>query len=144
VPPSIPAPKQGYVTFASYLWADESDKGETEGRKDRPVYIIDVEDIAGETSVSVLPITHTPPGADRHAVEIPAATKERVGLDLERSWIVCDEANDFVWPGPDLRPHPRSGKFEALPMSANILRAVREQFEAARASQRFRAINRDL
>ena len=31
-------------------------------------------------------------------------TKNRLGLDAERSWIVITEANEFVWPGPDLRP----------------------------------------
>lgn len=144
MPSSIPAPKRGYVTFASYLWADESEKGETEGRKDRPVYIIDVEDLAGEVGVTVLPITHAPPGVDRHAVEIPAATKARIGLDVERSWIVCDEANDFIWPGPDLRPHPRSGKFEVVPAPAKLLEAVREKIRAARASQQFRAVDRDM
>ena len=27
-----------------------------------------------------------------------------LGSILERSWVVIDEANDFIWPGPDLRP----------------------------------------
>ena len=55
--------------------------------------------------VTVLPVTHTPPtrsDADL-AVEIPADTKRRLGLDDDRSWIVLTEANRFVWPGPDLR-----------------------------------------
>lgn len=38
------------------------------------------------------------------AIEIPAATKARLGLDAERSWIVTSEVNVFSWPGPDLRP----------------------------------------
>jgi hypothetical protein len=38
------------------------------------------------------------------AVEIPAATKRRLGLDDERSWVVLNEANRFLWPGLDLRP----------------------------------------
>jgi hypothetical protein len=43
--------------------------------------------------------------ADPHvAIEIPAVTKRRLGLDGERSWIVVSEANDFRWPGPDVRP----------------------------------------
>jgi hypothetical protein len=40
------------------------------------------------------------------AIEVPADTKSRLGLDGERSWIVLDHANEFVWPGPDLRPVP--------------------------------------
>lgn len=36
-------------------------------------------------------------------IEIPAVVKKRLGLDIERSWIVLSETNEFVWPGPDLR-----------------------------------------
>jgi hypothetical protein len=39
----------------------------------------------------------------RDAVEIPADTKARLGLDHERSWIVVNELNLFRWLGPDLR-----------------------------------------
>jgi len=52
------------------------------------------------------PITHTPPERPDDAIEIPTATKQRLGLDTERSWIVISEVNEFVWPGPDLRPLP--------------------------------------
>jgi hypothetical protein len=34
----------------------------------------------------------------------PPPTKRRLGLDSDRSWIVISDANEFVWPGPDLRP----------------------------------------
>jgi len=51
-------------------------------------------------------VTHTPPADSRLAVEIPTATKTRLGLDDARSWIVLSEANRFQWPGPDLRPIP--------------------------------------
>jgi hypothetical protein len=37
------------------------------------------------------------------AVEIPHATKRRLGLDDARSWVVLTEANRFAWPGPDVR-----------------------------------------
>jgi hypothetical protein len=58
----------------------------------------------GEWEVLVLPITHTPPNNPADAIEIPIDTKNRLGLDSDRSWIVIAEANEFVWPGPDLRP----------------------------------------
>jgi hypothetical protein len=36
---------------------------------------------------------------------LPASKiKDRLELDTERSWIVILEANEFIWPGPDLRP----------------------------------------
>ncbi len=42
--------------------------------------------------VRVLPITHTPPANPADAIEIPAAVKNRLRLDHERSWIVLTEA----------------------------------------------------
>ena len=37
-----------------------------------------------------------------------------LGLDSERSWIICDELNEFIWPGYDLYPVPagRPGQFD--------------------------------
>ena len=72
--------------------------------KDRPCAVITV--VADDQSnkvVTVLPVTHTPPSDASLAVEIPFATKQRLGLDAERSWVMLTEANRFVWPGPDLR-----------------------------------------
>ena len=63
-----------------------------------------VVDEEGEQEILVLPITHTPPHNPADAIEIPFHTKNRLGLDSDRSWIVIAEANEFVWPGPDLRP----------------------------------------
>jgi len=60
----------------------------------------------GEWQVLVLPVSHSPPTDPADAVEIPPQTQKRLGLDAERSWIVITEANEFVWPGPDLRPVP--------------------------------------
>ena len=57
--------------------------------------------------VRVLPVTHTPPTDLADALEIPTLTKERLGLDSARSWVVLTEANDFIWPGPDLRASAR-------------------------------------
>jgi len=49
------------------------------------VVLLAVTDMAGERIVVVLPITHAPPGDPAHAIEIPPATKRRLGLDEERS-----------------------------------------------------------
>jgi hypothetical protein len=102
----LPKPVQGLVIRYSYLWRAEHLRGREEGVKDRPCAVVlatATED--GEDIVTVLPITHSPP-ADALAVELPAATKKRLGLDGERSWIILSEANRFVWPGSDLRPLP--------------------------------------
>jgi hypothetical protein len=52
--------------------------------------------------------------ADHACAEGPRARRRDSGqgeapsrLDEDESWIVLDEANEFVWPGPDLRPVAR-------------------------------------
>jgi hypothetical protein len=102
---AFPTPVQGLVIGYSYLWRNEFLRGQEEGVKDRPCAVVLVtatED--GDTLVTVLPVTHTPPADPAHAVEIPHRTKARLGLDDERSWVVLTEANRFIWPGPDLHP----------------------------------------
>jgi len=100
-----PVPRPGLVIRYAYLWEREAKAGQEEGVKDRPCAIVLVLLREGRHPVvRVLPITHTPPPDPAGAVEIPLATKQRLGLDSARSWVVLDEANDFIWPGPDLRP----------------------------------------
>ncbi len=100
----FPDPVPGLVIRYAYLWRKEHERGLEEGLKDRPCAIIlVVVDEDGDKVVTVLPVTHAPPSDAADAVEIPAATKRRLGLDEERSWIVVTEANEFAWPGPDLR-----------------------------------------
>lgn len=101
----LPRPVPGLVLRYSYLWREEYLKGLEEGRKDRPcAVILVVEDESGRQVVTVLPVTHSPPSDPSQALEIPVETKHRLGLDDERSWVVMTEANQFEWPGPDLRP----------------------------------------
>jgi hypothetical protein len=109
---NIPPPKVGLVICYAYLWRDEARSGLEEGRKDRPcVIVVATEDIDGELLVTVAPITHTPPAAGQlaNAIELPAPTKARLGLDDRRSWAIASDLNRFVWPGVDLRPTVRGG-----------------------------------
>lgn len=77
--------------------------------KDRPCAIVAAQQvIAGRVVATVVPVTHTPPRDPGDAVEIPAAIKTLLGLDEAPSWIVVTETNDFLWPGPDLRPISRN------------------------------------
>jgi hypothetical protein len=102
---TLPKPERGLVISYAYLWHVEYQQGRDEGAKDRPcVIILAVEDDADTAIVTVAPITHSMPAAPDTGVEIPAATKQRLGLDDARSWIVISELNRFTWPGPDLRP----------------------------------------
>jgi hypothetical protein len=102
---SWPVPRPGLVIRYSYLWESEARAGREEGVKDRPCAIILVILREGEHPiVRVLPVTHAAPADPADALEIPPPTKQRLGLDTERSWVILSEANDFIWPGPDLRP----------------------------------------
>jgi hypothetical protein len=117
---SLPVPQPGLVISYSYLWAREHNEGAEEGRKDRPCAIVTARQIVEEREVvTVVPVTHTPPADPLNAVEIPAAIKAHLGLDDMPSWIIVTETNDFLWPGPDLRPvpgrQPRSYDYGMLP-----------------------------
>ncbi len=118
----------------AYLWRSEHERGLEEGAKDRPcAVLLAVTDEAGDRKVVVLPVTHTPPRDPTLAVEIPPATKRRLGLDDARSWIVIAEANRFTWPGPDLRPM-KSGETSTVvygELPADLFRKVRDTWLAS-------------
>ncbi len=101
---ALPEPVPGLVIRYAYLWYEEAEAGAEEGRKDRPaVIVLALRREGDETVVLVAPVTHRAPDDPVAAIEIPLVTKRRLGLDSERSWIVADDLNQFVWPGPDLR-----------------------------------------
>jgi hypothetical protein len=109
----FPEPEPGLVISYAYLWHHEHNVGVEEGRKDRPcVILIAVErQQDNDTIVVALPVTHRPPENATLAVEIPQAVEQQLGLDLERSWVVVNEGNQFVWPGYDLRKVPGRDEF---------------------------------
>jgi hypothetical protein len=88
--------RPGEVISYPYLWAWQQQRGETEGRKRRPVCVV----IAirgtsdGNTHLALLAITSQPPQAGRSALEIPDIERKRAGLgELKQSWIMVDEYN---------------------------------------------------
>ncbi len=133
--PRTPFP--GLVVRYAFLWSDAARQGRTEARKDRPCVVVVAVRRESDTRVRVrvLPITHAGPHPDR-AIALPPKVKRHLGLDADASWIVLDEANQFVWPGVDLRPISRTKPgvwtygvlplelFEALKAR---LRSVRDQ-----------------
>src|SRR5215813_11822887 len=100
------------VVRYSFLWSTEARAGQSEGRKDRPCVIVTAVRRAadGRFRVRVLPITHAPTEKPR-SIAIPPKVKRHLGFDADASWIVLDEANQFFWPGVDLRPisHSKPG-----------------------------------
>ena len=105
--PRTPFP--GLVVRYAFLWSSEARQGRTGASKDRPCVVVVAVRREGDVRfrVRVLPITHAAHNTER-AVALPAKLKRHLGLDADASWIVLDEANEFIWPGVDLRPISRS------------------------------------
>lgn len=137
---AIPTPEPGLIISYSYVWDHEAQRGQEEGRKDRPCVIaLAIErQQGGETLVTVLPVTHSPPANAAAAVEIPHAVKKHLGLDGGRSWIVVSEGDQFVWPGYDLRKVPDTDRYDYgyLPprFFAQVLAAFRAWHKAHRVT----------
>lgn len=144
---SIPEPRPGLVIRYGYLWHTEFLQGREEGAKDRPAAIVAAisTDLDGEPRVLVLPITHSPPIDPEFAIEIPAAVKDRLGLDADRSWIILSAANEFVWPGPDLRPAPGGGvaRFAYGFLPPRLFDRVKAEFVTAVRARRVHRVPRN-
>jgi hypothetical protein len=141
---ALPTPVPGLVISYAYLWRDERRRGLEEGRKDRPCAIVlAVRDADGDELVYVAPITHAEPD-DRTGIEIPSSVKRRLGLDTQRSWIVTDELNRFVWPGFDLRAISRAKPdvfhWGFLPME--LFAALRQAIAARQREGELRTVDR--
>jgi hypothetical protein len=135
-------PEPGQVIRYAYLWWNEARTGREDARKDRPCGVILTRVTnAGRTAAYVLPITHTPPLNDEDAVEVPPATKRRLGLDPERSWIITTELNRFIWPGPDLRP-TATGDYLYGYLPEKLMRLVLDQVKKHACDKRLTAIRR--
>ena len=158
--PALPA--IGDVIRYAYLWSHEHAAGREEGSKDRPaavvalLFILDDVDAHvaqavvallrgenGRDEVVVFPVTSTAPVEDGAGVEIPAATRARLGLQSEPCWVVVTEANVFAWPGPDLRrPETSENGFVYGSLPHALMATIRQAFAAWRARKGARTIRR--
>ena len=140
----LPVPHPSRVIRYAYLWYDEHVHGQEEGVKDRPCVIVLAKHIVGEnTIVTVAPITHTPPLNPEEAVEIPLPTKQRLGLDTARSWVMVNEVNRFLWPGPDIRPIPeRGGAFAYGDLPPALFRQIKERLLTLAHAERVKPVAR--
>jgi len=87
-------PANGSVIRYPYLWAWQSDRGETEGRKSRPVCMILAIREGDQTNLILLAISGSPPRADQTALEIPSLECRRAGLrEWKDAWITVSEFN---------------------------------------------------
>ena len=99
-----PRPPVGHVIAYEYLWASQENATE-DGRAAYPAAIIMARDDLGPAPIAyALGISHSPPKEGQRAMLMPPKLKRHLGLDDLPSWVVVCETNDFLWPGPDLRP----------------------------------------
>jgi PemK-like, MazF-like toxin of type II toxin-antitoxin system len=141
--PAAQAPRPGEVIPFWYLWWREHERGEDSGRKLRPCMVVAVDNSdPSKPLLAVLPITHAQPDKDREALEIPTAVKLHLGLDNDRSWVICDEQNEFHWPGYDIGSTPRGApSYGGVP--DKFLGRVIEVHRQVRARGVLRSANRD-
>lgn len=141
----MPKPQPGLVISYSYLWAREHGQGAEEGRKDRPCAVVAARQIIEDREVvTVVPVTHSPPADPLDAIELPIAIKKHLGLDDKRSWIVVTETNDFLWPGPDVKPIPGSkpGRFDYGMLPPRFFAYLRDRILEVHRSRQLRRIAR--
>jgi hypothetical protein len=124
-------PSVGDVWRYPFLWSREAARGETEGRKSRPVALsLLTRNAAGEHEVLMVPITSQPPRDNPFALPVPDIEKRRAGLDVQLAlWIVADEANiDLPERSFHFEPGGRIGAFSlqfTKSVQAAMIRALK-------------------
>lgn len=87
--------RPGTVIAYPYLWRWQSDRGETAGRKDRPVcVVVAVHGRDALTHLALLAISSRPPSSGQVAIEVPEIERKRAGLsDFHEAWVTIGEYN---------------------------------------------------
>ncbi len=92
----------------------------------------------------LVPITHSEPGPQDVAIEVPEAVRRSLGLDDEPQWVILDEVNRFTWPGFDLRPLPYDQDRPAYGFVPPLFfDRLRDRLLEALDARRVGAVNRD-
>lgn len=116
--------------------AREAGRGETEGRKERPV-AIGVRMLRPDGDpVLFFPITTKQPEASQFSVELPVIGTRRAGLDVDRRlWIIFDEFNtDIVGNSFYLQSELPTGRFSKaffLPLLREVISRRRSAKESS-------------
>ena len=118
------------------LWLWQRERGEEEGRKDRPICVaVSSRGNDGLTHLALLAITGTPPRADQLAVEIPALEIRRLGLsEFKQAWIIVSEYNyDVLERSFSLEPPRQQGRRLSPGFLKVVLRAFRPTLSRSEA-----------
>ena len=136
-------PRAGQVIPFAYLWRRQFEAGEESGRKQRPCVIVVAVDRSpeGPVRVAVAPITSQAPDESRTAVQMPSRVRAHLNLDAERSWVICDEFNDFDWPGVAIERTPTGAStYGRIPDA--LLEQIRTAFKRAADRGRLKPVPR--
>ena len=86
--------QSGAIIDYPYLWRWQRDRGESEGRKERPTCVLLAVRAGGLTHLALLPISSRRPSGDQLALEIPETERKRAGLsEFHEAWITISEYN---------------------------------------------------
>jgi hypothetical protein len=110
----MPDPRQGDIWRYDYLWDWQAARGETEGRKARPVaFVAVVKGQTGTTRLYILALTTKPPAKETPAIEVPVLERRRAGLsDTDKVWVILNEYNqDVLEHSYYFQPDARLGEF---------------------------------
>ncbi len=88
-----PAPKPGEIIYTRFRFS-----GERQSKQNRPCLILKTRENMPIISLFVIPITHNESNDPNIAVEIPAGTRQNLGLSRRRCWLILTEMNEVFWP----------------------------------------------
>jgi hypothetical protein len=143
---TYPNPQVGMVISYCFLWPRQAGKI-SRGEKNRPCLILGVgESKSGEKTVIVAPITHTAPFHPQDALQVPAETCRRIGLDSQPKWLMCSDINKFDWPGVDLArvPGRNSGTVVWGQVSASFIKEAQDLARDVHKRGYMRVLSRDV
>lgn len=101
---ALPKPHPGLVIGYDFLFREQADADMGNSEKPHPAAIILVVKEDVQTRVSLLAISHSPPGSGDEAYRLKLTTAEcrQMGLESDDHWINLRDINAFNWPGYDL------------------------------------------
>jgi hypothetical protein len=127
----MPRPEPGLVIGYSYLWRAEADGGAEDARKPRLSAVVFVTADEGGRTVNGAPDHASDSAPKKRCHRNSFSNQEAARPRGERSWVIVTEANEFVWPGPDLMPIGRGRtNFAYGYLPPALFRMIRDAFVA--------------
>lgn len=134
-------PKVGLVLPHLYVWRGEPAAGRGSETPPAVIVVAATPLDGGRVLIAATPITNTEPPARQRVVPVPATVAAHLQLDAQRSWILCTEYNEFVWPSIGLAETP-DGRTAYGMAPQQLTAGVHREMLAARSDGPLRAMRR--